>query len=96
MAGWLTPADKPVKVNQSAGYNGAMSGASDAIRQHVQRNWRCMEILCAKCNFLGELDATQFDIHSPEIWQLAADCFSAQGWASKEGRPICPECASSK
>ncbi len=61
---------------------------------HIQRNWRTIEILCVQCYFIGELEATRVDIRSPEMWRDAAECFTAQGWNSLAGQPLCPECCS--
>jgi hypothetical protein len=70
-----------------------MDQSRQAIGRHVQRNGRYMELLCAHCNFLGELDATELDISSPDLWQNAAERFSALGWTCRDERPACPACS---
>ena len=70
-------------------YNGIMTDASRPMGLHIQQNRDRMEILCAKCNCLGELDAIKFDTKSTDVWRDVAECFSAFGWTCKEGRTLC-------
>ena len=68
-------------------------GVNSPIGLHIQRNHNRMEILCAKCDCMGELDATMFDINYPDVWRDVAKCFSAFGWSCKDGRCLCCRCA---
>jgi hypothetical protein len=72
---------------------GRMEENSHVFGRQIQQNRRQMEVRCARCYFLGELDAAEFDMNSPDRWQNAADRFAALGWTCKDGRTICPECS---
>jgi hypothetical protein len=73
-----------------------MSDEKHSLARYVQRNGNRIEVVCFKCNCLGELNAEGFDLKSAALFQDAADLFAEFGWTCQTGNPMCAKCSDSQ